>query len=166
MEAILFTASGDMRQAINNLQSTHAGFGTVNAENVFKVCDQPHPAIVNHMLASCKAGQFRQAHKLMIEELWDKVWKIFNIASNFSQGYSPLDILNTMFKVTKNSDLPEYLKLEFMKARLDLVFPVLTRLGNRLCSQTSVRRLWLFDAIVGAFGNPLWQEVNKSLSYT
>eukprot|EP01126_Amoeba_proteus_P045340 TRINITY_DN506_c0_g1_i14.p1 TRINITY_DN506_c0_g1~~TRINITY_DN506_c0_g1_i14.p1 ORF type:complete len:139 (-),score=28.17 TRINITY_DN506_c0_g1_i14:432-848(-) len=37
MEALLFTASGDMRQAINNLQSTNAGFVTVNAENVFKV---------------------------------------------------------------------------------------------------------------------------------
>lgn len=37
MEAILFTASGDMRQAINNLQSTNAGFVTVNADNVLKV---------------------------------------------------------------------------------------------------------------------------------
>lgn len=26
-----------MRQAINNLQSTHVGFGDINAENVFKV---------------------------------------------------------------------------------------------------------------------------------
>ena len=37
MEAILFTAEGDMRQAINNLQSTHSGYGLVNRENVFKV---------------------------------------------------------------------------------------------------------------------------------
>ncbi len=37
MEAIVFTAQGDMRQALNNLQSTHEGFGLVKAENVFKV---------------------------------------------------------------------------------------------------------------------------------
>ena len=33
----MFTAQGDMRQALNNLQSTFDGFGFVNADNVFKV---------------------------------------------------------------------------------------------------------------------------------
>lgn len=37
LEAIIFTAQGDMRHALNNLQSTYAGFGFVSAENVFKV---------------------------------------------------------------------------------------------------------------------------------
>ena len=37
LEAIIFTADGDMRQALNNLQSTHAGFGDILADNVFKV---------------------------------------------------------------------------------------------------------------------------------
>ena len=47
LQALIFTAEGDMRQwALNNLQSTHAGFGVVNDENVFKVCDQPHPLVV------------------------------------------------------------------------------------------------------------------------
>jgi replication factor C subunit 2/4 len=39
---VLFTAEGDMRQALNNLQSTHAGYGFVNRENVFKVRTQQH----------------------------------------------------------------------------------------------------------------------------
>ena len=30
LEAIVFTADGDMRQALNNLQATAAGFGFVN----------------------------------------------------------------------------------------------------------------------------------------
>ena len=38
-EAIIFTAEGDMRYALNNLQATAAGFGFINKENVFKVCD-------------------------------------------------------------------------------------------------------------------------------
>lgn len=37
LEAIIFTADGDMRQALNNLQATVAGFGLVERENVFKV---------------------------------------------------------------------------------------------------------------------------------
>jgi len=46
LEAIVFTAEGDMRQALNNLQSTYHGFGIVDVDNVFKVCDQPHPLVV------------------------------------------------------------------------------------------------------------------------
>ena len=38
LEAILFTCDGDMRQALNNLQSTCSGFGEVTPDNVFKVC--------------------------------------------------------------------------------------------------------------------------------
>ena len=32
LEALIFTAEGDMRNALNNLQSTHAGFKIVNGE--------------------------------------------------------------------------------------------------------------------------------------
>lgn len=39
LEALVFTADGDMRYALNNLQATFAGFTLVNKENVFKVCD-------------------------------------------------------------------------------------------------------------------------------
>lgn len=37
LEAIIFTAEGDMRNALNALQSTVSGFSLVTAENVFKV---------------------------------------------------------------------------------------------------------------------------------
>ena len=43
LAALIFSAEGDMRQAINNLQSTHAGFGIVSGDNVFRVVDSPHP---------------------------------------------------------------------------------------------------------------------------
>ena len=46
VEAIIFTAEGDMRYALNNLQATAAGFGSITKENVFKVCDQPHPDLM------------------------------------------------------------------------------------------------------------------------
>lgn len=50
LEAIIFTADGDMRQALNNLQATYSGFRFVNQENVFKVAhSQPRntPSIFN-----------------------------------------------------------------------------------------------------------------------
>ena len=40
IQALIFTAEGDMRYALNNLQATASGFDKViSRENVFKVCD-------------------------------------------------------------------------------------------------------------------------------
>lgn len=64
LEAIVHTAQGDMRQALNNLQSTYNGFGTVNSENVFKVCDEPNPQLIKNMLISCTEGEIRKAYKV------------------------------------------------------------------------------------------------------
>ena len=49
LEAIIFTADGDMRQALNNLQATHFGFGLVDAAAVFKAC-------LIHFLMSLMSG--------------------------------------------------------------------------------------------------------------
>lgn len=58
----MFTAQGDMRQALNNLQSTYNGFGHVNSVNVFKVCDEPHPLLVKEMLELCTQGNISKAY--------------------------------------------------------------------------------------------------------
>lgn len=102
MSAILFTADGDMRQAINNLQSTHSGFGVINSENVFKVCDQPHPEVAKKIIKLCEDGHLFEAEKVLYGSLW-------------RLGYNALDIISTLFKVLKTLDIPEYLKLEFIK---------------------------------------------------
>ncbi|XP_068604069.1 replication factor C subunit 2 [Brachionichthys hirsutus] len=101
LEAVIFTAQGDMRQALNNLQSTNAGFGYVNSENVFKVCDEPHPLLVKSMLGHCVDGKMDEAYKVM-EHLW-------------ALGYSPEDIMGNVFRVCKTYQMAEYLKLEFIK---------------------------------------------------
>merc|ERR1719415_175955 len=69
LEAIIFTAQGDMRQGLNNLQSTHEGFGLVKAENVFKVCDEPHPLMIKDMLTHCNKASLDDAYKIM-NQLW------------------------------------------------------------------------------------------------
>uniref|UniRef100_A0A8C2D3V9 Replication factor C (activator 1) 2 n=1 Tax=Cyprinus carpio TaxID=7962 RepID=A0A8C2D3V9_CYPCA len=101
LEAIIFTAQGDMRQALNNLQSTNSGFGYINSENVFKVCDEPHPLLVKSMLEHCVNTNIDEAYKI-IEQLW-------------SLGYSPEDIIGNIFRVCKTFQMAEYLKLEFIK---------------------------------------------------
>jgi replication factor C subunit 2/4 len=102
IEAIIFTADGDMRQALNNLQSTYAGSGFISPENVFKVCDQPHPLVITSIVESLSQGDFDGAHQ-KLEGLW-------------KEGYAASDIITTIFRVVKNNNsLTEYLKLEFLK---------------------------------------------------
>lgn len=88
LTALIFTSEGDMRQAINNLQSTWSGFGFVSGTNVFKVCDQPHPVAIQAIIRSCQKGDIETALK-SLTELWD-------------QGYSAIDIVTTIFRVVKS----------------------------------------------------------------
>ncbi|OJD29197.1 replication factor c subunit 4 [Diplodia corticola] len=102
LAALVFSAEGDMRQAINNLQSTHAGFGFVNGDNVFKVVDSPHPIKVQAMIKAC--------HEQNVDVALDSLRELWEL------GYSCHDIISTMFKVTKTiPSLSEHAKLEFIK---------------------------------------------------
>ncbi|KAG2200919.1 hypothetical protein INT47_003154 [Mucor saturninus] len=102
LEAIIFTADGDMRQAINNLQATHFGSDFVNEENVFKICDQPHPAIVKEILDSCSRCEIDKAVGLM--------------KKLFYSGYAAVDIVTTFFRVAKSYvDMDEQFRLDCMK---------------------------------------------------
>ena len=102
LAALVFSAEGDMRQAINNLQSTWAGFGFVSGDNVFRVVDSPHPVKVQAMIKACWDGKVEGALDAL-EELW-------------ALGYSCHDIVSTMFRVTKTiPSLSEHARLEFIR---------------------------------------------------
>lgn len=102
LQALIFTAEGDMRQAINNMQSTVAGFGLVNDVNVFRIVDQPHPLVIQKILLCCKEGDIDGALALL-KELWKK-------------GYSAIDIVTTTFRVSKTwSGVLENQRLDVIK---------------------------------------------------
>jgi replication factor C subunit 2/4 len=102
LAALVFSAEGDMRQAINNLQSTWAGFGLVSGDNVFRVVDSPHPVKVQVMIKACQEGRVDAALDIL-NELW-------------GLGYSAHDIVSTMFRVTKTvPGLTEHARLEFVR---------------------------------------------------
>lgn len=83
------------------MQSAYNGFGLVDSENVYKVCDEPHPLLIKQMITKCIDGKYDDAYKT-ISDLW-------------KMGYSPEDIITNIFKVVKAFEMPEYLKLEFIK---------------------------------------------------
>lgn len=102
LEAVVFTADGDMRQALNNLQATANGFGLVDQEAVFRVCDQPHPLLVANLIKHCAEARIDDAYEGM-KALLD-------------MGYSCSDIITILFRVVRNaSNLHEFVKLEYIK---------------------------------------------------
>ncbi|XP_017463162.1 PREDICTED: replication factor C subunit 2 [Rhagoletis zephyria] len=101
LEAIVFTAQGDMRQALNNLQSTAQGFGSITGSNVFKVCDEPHPMLIQDMLQHCTQNDIHKAYKILT-----KLWRL---------GYASEDIIGNIFRVCKRLNIDEQTKLNFIK---------------------------------------------------
>lgn len=102
LAALIFTAEGDMRQAINNLQSTYYGFTLVNAENVYKIVDSPHPLLVAKMLSLASEGKIDDSLDIL-RQLWSK-------------GYSAVDIVTVAFRVMKTMyKLSESTRLEMLR---------------------------------------------------
>lgn len=79
--ALVFSAEGDMRQAINNLQSTWSGFGFVSGDNVFRVVDSPHPVKVQAMIKACWEGRVDVA----LEGL-NELWYVTNLFDSTAGG--------------------------------------------------------------------------------
>jgi len=102
LEAIVWTADGDLRKALNNLQATHAGFALINDDNVFKVCDQPHPILLSDLVRACLESNINTACQGI-----ERLCKL---------GYSPIDIINPFYKVVLHYEpIQEHVKLEFLR---------------------------------------------------
>jgi len=101
VDAIIYTAQGDMRQAINNLQSTYDGFGEITEENVFKVCDEPPPIVIQNMIECCLKRNLDEA--------------LASLANLYSLGYCTEDIVGSLFKVVRSHKMADYTKLEYLK---------------------------------------------------
>ena len=101
LEAIIFVAEGDMRNALNALQSTVSGFGKVTSEFVFKVCDSPHPLKVKAAVELARNGKTKEAVAIVM--------------GLCASGYAATDVIQTLFKVTRTMDMNEVDKLEFIR---------------------------------------------------
>ncbi|KAI6216139.1 Replication factor C subunit 2 [Aphelenchoides besseyi] len=101
LDAIVFTAQGDMRQAINNLQCTASGYGTITAENVYKVCDESHPADIVAFFEHCAHGEFRRAYSFVEKQRVD--------------GHAFTDMLIVLNRTLTTTDIAEAVRLEFIK---------------------------------------------------
>lgn len=104
LDAIVITSQGDMRQGVNNLQITYNGYKNITSENVYKLCDKPHPMIIKNIFLACYKKDVRNAI-LYLNKLRDN-------------GYSSSDIsigmINTL-KSSKIDEIDEATKIDYMR---------------------------------------------------
>ena len=93
LKALIDTSEGDMRYALNNLQSTVVGFGKVTSDNIYKIVDIPKPEILMKVFELCLRANIDQA--------------LQNIDSLFYEGYNSYDIVNVISRVIQDSTLIE-----------------------------------------------------------
>ncbi|TKR68010.1 hypothetical protein L596_024063 [Steinernema carpocapsae] len=144
LEAILFTAQGDLRQALNNLQCTVGGFQYVNAENVFKVCDEPHPDTIRNMFNHCKEGDMRSAAAIL--------HRLYEL------GYSTEDLIINMNRIIKTMDYSEIMKAEFLQVVQSLPRCFTSVSGDRKNTRESVERIDFASTVVGIVGSTVYVE--------
>jgi replication factor C subunit 2/4 len=87
LNAIIINSNGDLRNAINNLQSIYTGFGELTLENFKKICDKPNPFIIKKLIEEIKNKNINKCIK-MINKLKKK-------------GYPSCDILLSINNVLK-----------------------------------------------------------------
>ena len=85
VDALIETSEGDMRYALNNLQSTFVGFGKVTHDNVYKIVDIPKPEMLLNIINCLQNGNMQQA--------------LDNVDLLIDDGYTALDIVNVIGKI-------------------------------------------------------------------
>ncbi|CAH6421549.1 Replication factor C small subunit [uncultured virus] len=104
IESLVITAQGDLRQAINNLQLIYNGYSNIIPENVYKLCDKPHPLIIKKIFIACHEKNIKEA--------------LSNLNYLKRQGYSNSDLAISMINTLKSSimiELSEGTKNKFLE---------------------------------------------------
>jgi replication factor C subunit 2/4 len=107
---IALMSSGDLRQAINKLQFTHNGYTTIIPENVYKLCDDPHPIIIEQIFTLCYKKDFKGALSIFMDLK--------------NKGYSSSDISLSMIETLKNmtsSTIDESTRIKYMSGKACLL---------------------------------------------
>lgn len=94
-------SDGDVRRAINNLQSIAITFGNVTPENITDIANLPSTLITENLIKKCLEKKFENAQQI--------------ITNLVSDGYDAQDIIHSLFYTIKDYKMDPKLKLCSMK---------------------------------------------------
>ena len=107
LQAIIDTCNGDMRYALNNIQSCIVGFGEVNEENVYKIVELPRPKEIEEIYNFCLNSKFRDAIK-KFRELFDEGYSCLEIISVFNRLIQDSDKIDDKVRILLLKKIAEY----------------------------------------------------------
>ena len=121
---MLFSANGDVRVLLNNLNLTNSAYKYVNETNVFKICNIPEKKLL----------------LILIEYLKKKnIYKSINLTKTFlKMGYNCSDILINLYHIMIKADIDEELKL-FILAKIN---NTLYTLSTITCTELQIYELY------------------------
>lgn len=100
IKLLILSTNGDMRNAINNLQSVSITYGEINEETVKNIIDKPDNIIIEELLDICFKNKFDEANDIVNKLIGD--------------GYSSLDIIQIIFLVVKDKNIENKIKLNIL----------------------------------------------------
>lgn len=133
IKALLETSDGDMRYAVNNLQSCVTGFGVLNKENLYKIVDIPRPEIMLKLFEKCLNKNFSVLNDT--KELLDN-------------GYSSLEIIGVFNRIVESTELiNDELK--------DRIFRIISETKTLILESydSDIQMLNMFGKIISVFVN-------------
>jgi replication factor C small subunit len=98
LDAVLYVADGDMRHAINVLQSTAAVAKKVSKEDVYNIASRAKPELVRQLMTLALTGSFIEARNILDDLL-------------INRSISGEEVLLQMHKEIENLDIPNEKKL-------------------------------------------------------
>ena len=102
LELISQISYGDMRHAIGNLQNTYYCSSIINKKSIFEICNIPLNFLLRDIVKLCLKNDLKKVCNLL--------------SSNFHDGYSMDDIINTLFYLVRtNTSIKEIDRIEFIK---------------------------------------------------
>lgn len=104
LKTIVAISQGDLRRAINNLQLTYNSYTNIIPENVYKLCDKPHPLAIQNIFIACHQKDVKTA--------------LTHLNDLRNKGYSSSDISLSMMSTLKdmNNDIfDETTKMQYME---------------------------------------------------
>lgn len=153
---ILNISNGDLRTAINNLQTVAIGKNSITLENVSRILNQPENRMIEKLIDCITKHDFNGSYKIVIDFL--------------SQGYSANNIITSLFHhVRNNNSLSDIVKMYFCQELGHTDYTLVLGGDGYLQIVALVSRLIQFDyetlniSSLG-WGNPSERnEINRSL---
>lgn len=127
IDAILYVAEGDMRHAVNILQSA-ASMGEVDEKNVYSIASRARPEEVKNLIALALSGKFLDARNLL-----DKLL--------VSHGLSGEDILIQMNREVFNMEIDDKTKVRIIDLVGEANFTLVEGANERIQLEALLARI-------------------------